>query len=135
MKYNSLTTRIQRRAFSIVWWQAICVCIVASIGFISSHFDTRVGLSILVGGFAYCIPNLLFVWRVFRYSGAHQMNQFAAAFMAGEALKLVLSAFLFLLAVKYLPVSLLSVLIGFISAIVSFWLVCFWKFSIQERRA
>lgn len=97
-------------------------------------FDTIIGLSVLAGGLSYGVANLIFVWRVFRYAGAQEMNQFAAAFMAGEAMKLILSSILFLVIVKYLPVSLLSVLIGFIGAIVAFWLVCMWKFSKREQR-
>jgi len=61
------------------------------------------------------------------------MTQFAAAFFAGEAFKLILSGILFLLVVKTFPVSLLSVLVGFAGAIVSFWFVCMWQFSKQDK--
>jgi F0F1-type ATP synthase assembly protein I len=57
------------------------------------------------------------------------MSKFMAAFLIGEVGKLVLSGFLFLLVVKYLPVSLLSVLVGYASAIVAFWVVCMQHFS------
>lgn len=131
---SALKTNIQRQAFSIVLWQLICVIVVSMIAFLAFSLNVKIGLSVLAGGLAYGIANLIFVWRVFRYAGAQEMNQFAAAFMAGEAMKLILSAILFLVIVKYLPVSLLSVLVGFISAIIAFWFVCIWKFSKQERR-
>lgn len=127
MTNTSLKKQIQHKAYKIVFWQLIGVTIVSFFSLIISGITS--GWSTLCGGLAYGIPNLLFVWRVFRYAGAQEMNQFMAAFFAGEAMKLILSGILFLIIVKTLPVSLLSVLVGFIGAIVSFWIVCMWQFS------
>jgi ATP synthase protein I len=123
---------VQDQAFAIVYWQMAGVIAFASL--LWPLFGTLTAFSVLSGGFAYCLPTLLFVWRVFRYSGAQQMNQFMAAFFIGEMIKLFLSGLLFLLVVKYLPVSLLSVLVGFAGAIVLFWIVCVWRFARQETR-
>jgi ATP synthase protein I len=95
--------------------------------------DVTSCISVLAGGMAYGLPNLVFVWRVFRFAGAQQMTQFLQAFFCGEMVKLVLSGILFLFIVKYLPVSLLSVIVGFMGAIVTFWIVCMWHFSRQPR--
>lgn len=118
---------IQQEAYLIVFWQ------LAGVAFLSLctlvFFGLTKGVSVLLGGLAYGFANLLFVWRVFRFAGSGQMTQFAFTFFIGEMAKLVVSAFLFLMIVKYLPVSLLSVLIGFIGAIISFWLACMWHFS------
>jgi ATP synthase protein I len=127
MTVQPLSKQIQNKAYRIVLWQLVGVFILTLIALLVSGLDS--GFSVLAGGLAYGIPNLIFVWRVFRYAGAQQMTQFAAAFFAGEAIKLILSGILFLLVVKTLPVSLLSVLVGFIGAIVSFWIVCMWQFS------
>lgn len=130
MTATPLTKRIRHQAYQIVWWQLVGVIVLAGMAFILG--GSQSSLSVLLGGMAYGLPNLVFVWRVFRYSGAHQMTQFFAAFCFGEMIKLILSAILFLLIVKYLPVSLLSVLVGFVGAIVSFWVVCMWNFSGQK---
>lgn len=122
----------QNKAYQIVLLQLAGVGLLAVLGLILNGVTS--GLSVFVGGMAYGLPNLAFVWRVFRYAGAAQMTQFVAAFFVGEMVKLVLSALLFIMAIKYLPVSLLSVLIGFIGAIVSFWIVCFWLFSRKSSR-
>lgn len=118
---------IQSQAYRIVIWQLAGVFLLAVLALIFT--DATHGLSVLAGGLAYGLPNLLFVWRVFRYAGAQEMHRFMAAFFAGEAFKLILSAILFLVIVKYLPVSLLSTLVGFVGAIISFWVVCMWQFS------
>ena len=130
MATNPLQRIIQQQAYQIVYWQTLGVIALAAL--VWPFAGTLHALSILAGGLAYCLPNLIFVWRVFRYAGAQQMNQFMAAFFAGEMIKLFLSGILFLLVVKYLPVSLLSVLVGFAAAIVLFWIVCMWRFSKQS---
>lgn len=125
-----LKFRIQQQAFRLVFSQLACVVVFAFIALLI--VSKQSGFSVLAGGLAYGLPNLFFVWRVFRYAGAQEMNRFMAAFFAGEALKLILSAFLFLVIVKTLPVSLLSTLVGFIGAIIAFWIVCMWHFSRQH---
>ncbi|OGT61531.1 MAG: hypothetical protein A3E85_05485 [Gammaproteobacteria bacterium RIFCSPHIGHO2_12_FULL_45_12] len=130
MPANPLQQLIQHQAYRMVAWQLAGVLLLAIVALPIGGQKT--GLSVLAGGLAYGLANLFFVWRVFRYAGAQQMTQFIAAFFVGETLKLILSAMLFLMIVKYLPVSLLSTLIGFIGAIISFWVVCLWHFSKQR---
>jgi ATP synthase protein I len=132
MPSKSLKTLVQGEAYQIVIRQLGGVVLLAVLAWLIK--GDKVGLSVLLGGFAYGLPNLYFVYRVFRYAGAQQMTQFIAAFFLGEALKLIFSAILFLVIVKYLPVSLLSTLVGFIGAIISFWIVCMWHFSRQHRK-
>jgi len=124
---NKLQHIVQQQAFKIVYWQLAGVVALALLSLPIA--GTTSAFSVLCGGLCYGLPNLFFVWRVFRYAGAQQMTQFMSAFFIGEMLKLVFSGILFLLVVKYLPVSLLSVLVGFAGAIVLFWIVCMWRFS------
>jgi ATP synthase protein I len=127
MATKTLKQIVQHEAYRIVFVQLIGVILLSIIALIIN--GTTSGFSVLMGGLSYCLPNLVFVWRVFRYTGAAQMMQFLAAFCIGEMIKLIFSAVLFLLIVNYLPVSLLSELIGFIGAIVAFWIACMWLFS------
>lgn len=127
MAVKSLKKRVRHQACSLVLWQLAGVAILALLGLALG--GTKSGFSVFAGGMTYGLPNLIFVWVVFSFAGAQQMTQFMAAFFAGEMAKLVISAILFLVIVKYLPVSLLSTLVGFIGAIVSFWIVCMWHFS------
>lgn len=120
---------VQNRAYGVVAWQLFGVLLIATIALLVAGQKT--GLGVLAGGLAYGLPNLVFVWRVFRYAGAQQMNRFVTAFIFGELIKLLFSGFLFVLVVKTWPVSLLSVLVGFAGAILSFWVVCMWQFSKQ----
>ena len=113
---------IQYQAYRLVFFQLGGVLVLALIALI---WQGRLsGFSVLLGGMAYGLPNLIFVWRVFRFARVQQFMRFMAAFFIGETIKLISSAILFLCVVKYLSVSLLSSLIGFIGAIVIFWIVC-----------
>jgi len=132
MRHNPLQKMVQQQAYAIVYWQLAGVAILALAALPMA--GAQHAFSVFAGGLAYCLPNLLFVWRVFRYAGAQQMNQFMAAFFIGEMIKLFLSGILFLLVVKYWSVSLLSVLVGFAGAIILFWVVCFWRFARQGTR-
>lgn len=127
MSIKPLQQRVQNEAYYIVLLQLLGVALIALIAIPIT--GAKSALSILLGGCAYVVPNIFFVWRVFRYVGAHQVAQFMTAFFIGEMLKLILSAILFLVIVNYLPVSLLSVLIGYVSAIIAFWIACMYHFS------
>jgi ATP synthase protein I len=130
MRTKTLQEIVQNKAYQIVNMQLAGVIVLTLAAFIAC--GTRCGYSVLLGGLAYVLPNLIFVWRVFRYARASQMNQFMAAFFIGEMVKLALAAFLFLMIVKHLPVGLLSVLVGFMGAIVSFWIACYWLFAVKR---
>lgn len=111
---------IKKEAYQIIYWQLILIIGLALVLFLLRGVQS--GFSALLGGLAYWLPTLLFVWRVFARTTARAAKQFLVAFVAGEAIKLVLSAVLFVLIVKNMPVNVLPVLAGFVGAVVSFWI-------------
>jgi ATP synthase protein I len=129
MPTPKLKKLIQNEAYRIVFLQLAGVILLAVLAL--PVYGTKSSFSVFAGGMAYGLPNLIFVWLVFRYVGAQQMTKFITAFFFGEMFKLALSAVLFLIIVKYLPVSLSSELFGYIGAIISFWIVCMWHFTRQ----
>lgn len=110
-------------AIKMVCWQFAVVTLLAILVFLFQSAQN--GISILFGGVAYCLPNFIFVWRVFSHATAREARQFLAAFVLGELAKLFISAVLVVIIVKLLPVRLIGVLIGYIAAIVAFWIVSF----------
>lgn len=82
----------------------------------------RSGLSTLLGGLAYWLPTLLFLWRVLVKNSARIGKQFIATFITGEILRLLLSAIMLVILAKYFPIKLTSLIIGFIGAIIAFWI-------------
>lgn len=120
----------KKQAFSIIFWQLFLIVALAVVIFLFQ--GARSGLSTLSGGLAYWLPTLLFVWKVFSHTGARAAKQFLIAFGVGEIVKIFLSAMLFVLVVKYLPVITLSVLIGFVGAVISFWIASIILLARQE---
>jgi len=118
---------VKKEAFRIIYWQLILIVGLALVLFLLRGIQS--GFSALLGGLAYWLPTLLFVWRVFARASVQTAKQFLLLFVAGEGVKLLLSAVLFVLIVKMMPVNVLSVLIGFVGAVVSFWIasLCFLK--------
>jgi ATP synthase protein I len=110
---------IKKQAYQIIYWQLILIMGLAVTLFLLQGI--RSGVSTLLGGLAYWLPTLLFVWRVFARTTARAAKQFLISFVAGEGIKLFLSAVLFVLIVKNMPVNVVSVLVGFVGAVVSFW--------------
>ncbi len=111
---------IKKEAYRIIYWQLILIMGLAFVLFLLQGIHSAI--SAILGGLAYWLPTLLFVWRVFARVTTRTAKQFLMLFIAGEGVKLLLSAILFVLVVKYIPVDTLSVLIGFVGAIVSFWI-------------
>jgi ATP synthase protein I len=130
MGNKTLQERVQNKAYRIVKLQMAGVIVLSFLALILC--GVVCAYSVLLGGLAYALPTLFFVWRVFRYASPSQMTLFMAAFFIGEVVKLTFAAILFLIIMKNLPVSLLSELAGFIGAIISFWIACFWLFAIKD---
>jgi ATP synthase protein I len=126
----NLNNSIKTEAYKLVFWQHVIVVGLALIVFLLQGLQS--GLSALLGGLAYGLPNVMFVWRVFARTSAQAAKQFLFAFVVGEATKLLMSAVLFVLIVKFLPVKLLSVLAGYIAAIIAFWIVSFVLMSHEQ---
>ena len=111
---------IKTQAYRIVFWQLMIIMGLAIVLFLLRAIQN--GVSALLGGLAYWLPTLLFIWRVFARSTIRAAKQFLVTFFVGETAKLFASAILFLLIAKFLPVNVLSLLLGYIGAIFAFWI-------------
>jgi ATP synthase protein I len=118
---------VQAEAFKLVYWQFAVIVGLALILFLFA--GARSGMSVFLGGVSYCLPNYVFVRRVFGNPSARAANQFLAAFLLGETAKLFLSAALCVFIVKYLPINFPWVLGGYSAAIFAFFIGSFFMMS------
>ncbi|KTD69450.1 MULTISPECIES: F0F1 ATP synthase subunit I [Legionella] len=58
-------------------------------------YDTNAASSALLGGIVCIVPNAFFASKLFKYQGARSAKQIVNSFYKGEALKIVISIFLF----------------------------------------
>ena len=131
-----MTTQLNKpvRAYvnKVIFYQFAVITGLALVLFLLQGIKS--GYSALLGGLAYWLPTLFFVWRVSRHVGARAATRFIAAFFVGEAIKLMLTGVLFLFAIQYCHVELLDALVGLVVAIVAFWIASVACLSRAERR-
>lgn len=86
---------------------------------------TQAALSVLSGGMTVVFPAFLFTRLVFAQSGARANKQVVRAFYSGEAIKMLLSAILVIIAFVLLSETAIFVLAGYLLALISQWLTPF----------
>jgi len=84
--------------------------------------NIKASYSALLGGLTWLIPSLYFTIKLFANNKVKSPQQMIKTFYANELIKLLLSAILFVLAIKLLPVNIPSFLGGYVAAILAFWL-------------
>lgn len=86
----------------------------------------KAGYSGLLGGLVWGIPNGYAAWRLFSNMSARAVKQIVRNFYWAEAAKLFLSALLFVLTIKFVPLNLGSFFASYLVAQFGFWLMpCF----------
>lgn len=107
-------------AYRLVGLQTIVIAVVAFWWWIEKGRGE--GLSVLLGGMACLLPSLYFARRLFDTTSLQAVKQLMVNFYIGELIKLILSAGLVIIIVLYVPVSIVSFIIGFVGAQFGFWL-------------
>jgi len=120
---------LKTQALRLMVWQWLVIMSLALLVLLVQGM--REGISALLGGFCYWLPTCIFAIRIFAKTGARAAKQFMIVFFIGEMAKLFLSAVLFLLVASYLPLQVVWMMVGYIGAILSFWIVCGW--SMREQ--
>lgn len=124
---------VKKELYRIVLWQLVVIIGIALT--LTMIQGLKAGYSVFLGGLAYWLPTLFFIWRVSRHAGAHAARRFVISFMVGEAAKLFFSGILFVLIIKYVPINLMDVLIGFIIAIAAFWVAAIFSLFKQGAKS
>ena len=129
MPTKKLRNLIQSEAYRIVLLQLVGVFILSILALILA--GKKVVFLFLLAEWLMVFP-IYFLFGAFFVMLVRTNESIYGGFFFRRNVKAIFSAILFLVIVKYLPVSLLSVLVGFVGAIVSFWIVCMWHFSKQQ---
>ena len=83
------------------------------------------GLSALVGGAIYIVPNLVFVWLAFAYAGARQSKSVVMSLYLGEVVKLILTITMLAVALAWMKLDILSLYLAFAVALLAQWSIPF----------
>lgn len=119
--------RIQSDAYAIITRQLLGISILCALVLVL--FGQFAAVSFMIGGLAYGLPDLFFVWRFIQYKGVNAVNEFMARFFTGKMVKLILRSMLVVMAIVQLPLNTLWVIIGFVCCPFMFWVACMMHFS------
>jgi ATP synthase protein I len=88
----------------LAWQQNILAISIVLVCSLVSYFiwGLEYAKSILAAGIVTIIPNIVFALKAFKYAGAKSSKLVVESFFSGVKLKMVLTAFLFVLAFKIL---------------------------------
>ncbi|MFC3094169.1 ATP synthase subunit I [Alteromonas sediminis] len=95
-------------------------------------FGALAGASVALGAFTSILPNAVFSFFAFRFSGARQSRMVEHSFSQGLRIKLALTCGLFAVAFIGLSLSPLPVIAGFVAAVAIHWMVMFWLSSTSK---
>ncbi len=116
---GKLAVEARKSAYKLL----LCQTLIA--GFIALAFfliiDQLAAKSAFKGGLVAVIPNFVFAFFAFRYSGAEYAREVAAAFMRGHSLKVILTVVLFVIVFQQEQLATGPFLAGFIFTLLAQW--------------
>ncbi|MFI4918603.1 MAG: ATP synthase subunit I [Legionellales bacterium] len=85
-------------------------------------YDIHTAVSVLLGGLVYIIPNAYFANQVFKFQGARAAKQIMNSFYKGEAMKIILSIFLFTAVFALCRIKPLAFFVSYTLVLLTHWL-------------
>ena len=105
----------------------LAITLAVSFGFMLGS-GAAAGLAALAGGLINVLANLYFAWRVFACA-RRTPKQMVRDFYMGEAVKLLMTAALFALAIAVFELAFVPLLTAFVAGLLVFWLALLPGFS------
>lgn len=116
-----MNQQLSKRKIVRLWLIQLAVTLVLSV-FCLLKYTVNAGLSALLGGLVYIIPNAYFASKLFKHQGARAAKQIVSSFYKGEALKIVLSIFLFTAVFVLFRITPLAFFLSYITVLMTHWL-------------
>jgi ATP synthase protein I len=113
-----VTSRKNSTVSKILSYQLLIILIITAA--LAGYGGLGFAISSALGGVAAFVPNLYFALRIHKATGL-PARKVMNSFYAGESGKLILTAALFMLIFKIPNITILPLLIGYISALSVFW--------------
>jgi ATP synthase protein I len=101
--------------------QLVITCLAASVCLVVPNL--KAAYSAVIGGGISIIVTLYFAVQVFSSNNDYSAGKIARSFYAGEAIKIVLTAVLFGIAIVWLNVAFLPLFLTYAATLTAYWLV------------
>lgn len=103
-----------------IFAQILCAAVLAVVAALQT--DTGIVFSVIAGSAASIIPNAIFAFYSFRYSGARQSNLVHKSTAKGMQMKLIFTALIFVIAFRLTDAQPLFLFSAYAITAISFWL-------------
>lgn len=103
-----------------LWLVQLGIALVLS-GLYAIAYGANAAVSALLGSLVCIIPNAYFASRLFKYQGARSAKRIVNSFYKGEALKIVISIFLFTAVFMSFKVTPLAFFVSYIMILMTYW--------------
>lgn len=120
---SKLVGRGRKAALKHIGFQTFLVLAVTLV--CGSIWGSHAAMSAVVGGAIYIVPNLIFAWCAFAFAGARQARSVVMSLYFGEVVKLVLTIVLFVIALAWMKLDILSLYLAFGVALAAQWSIPF----------
>ncbi|MGL4454314.1 MAG: ATP synthase subunit I [Plesiomonas sp.] len=112
---SSLTAQGRKLACQL-WFSQAAVVLVCALAF--TGYSRAWAWSALASGLIVLLPNAVFAWYVFRYSGARQSSLVMRSFFVGEVAKIGLTLALFVFVYRYMDVLLIPLCLTYLAVLI-----------------
>ena len=106
-----LTQQNRSKAFKFIAFQFLLGLLLSVL--IGIIWEVQTGQSFFIGVMLDVLPSFVFTIYAFRFSGARQLKMMAASFYRGETVKIMLTGAMFIAVIKFVPVVLPALFVGF----------------------
>lgn len=115
-----MNKQLSRRGIIRLWCVQASVTLVFA-AFCALVYGTNAASSALLGGIVCIIPNAYFASKLFKYQGARSAKLIVNSFYKGEALKIVISIFLFTAVFLLFKITPLAFFVSYIMIQTTHW--------------
>lgn len=115
-----MNKQLNMRGIMRLWLVQIGITLLIAM-FCAVVYGIHVALSVVLGGLVCIVPNACFAIKMFKYQGARSAKQIVNSFYKGEALKIILSIFLFTAVFVFCKVTPLAFFSTYIVVLMTHW--------------
>jgi ATP synthase protein I len=112
--------QLNKHGITRFWMLQLSLVVLLSV-FFAVACNAQSAYSALLGGLVCIIPNAFFAVKLFKYQGARAAKQIVNSFYKGEALKIVLSIFLFTVVFIGCKITPLAFFVSYILVLMTHW--------------
>ncbi|STX46565.1 ATP synthase subunit I [Legionella gratiana] len=115
-----MNKQLSKRGIVRLWLVQISATLVLA-AFCALAYGVNAAISALLGGMVCIIPNAYFASKLFKYQGARSARQIVNSFYKGEALKIIISIFLFTAVFLFFKITPLAFFGSYIMILMTHW--------------